>query len=92
MKTSIAVVAATVMLAVAAAQNASASSGNAFDTYLNHHPALAHKMCGFYNTLLNQGWDDNRIYGVLSDAGAFRGFYGQGRASFNAIVRYCFSH
>ena len=59
---------------------------------LDAHYSRSVKLCNYYDTLVNQGWNDDEIYGSLSDAGTFDSFYGQGRDFFNAMVKWCYKN
>jgi hypothetical protein len=63
-----------------------------FAQVLDKNPTRSMKLCDAYNSLVNQGWDDNQIYQDLSDAGTFDQFYGTGRDFFNAMVKWCYQN
>jgi hypothetical protein len=89
-------------IAVSSSNNSSGSGNSAvtqsqpkpqtWASVLDAHYSRSVKLCNYYDTLVNQGWNDDEIYGNLSDAGTFDSFYGQGRDFFNAMVKWCYKN
>jgi len=51
------------------------------------------KLCESYFSLVDQGWSNDDIYGTLSDAGTYDGYYGNsGRLAFNELTKWCYTN